>query len=191
MRMARQCMTTLVEPAYICVLTVAWVAPLVASVLTPIAQGDVAPLAVLAFVVVGAIVVAAGLPSRYFQICGFERGGDLYRRVGVRWIRRVAPYGTYTQRLVGWLGGCGREGSLSIRQGPLIGVAQTCLNERVHVAAMIVGSGGALQVLVSGHVGVGAYLLVVSCVSAMCVCLQRYNRARLERIGSRLTGPPN
>jgi hypothetical protein len=189
--MARQRMTTLIEPTYICGLAVAWVAPLVAFVLTPIAQGDVAPLAVLALVTVGAIGVAAGLPSRYFQICGFERGGDLYRGVGVRWMRGVAPYGTYTQRLVRWLGGGGREGSISIKRGPLIDVAQTRLNERVHVAAIIVASGGALQGLASGHVGVGAYLLVVGYVSAMCLCLQRYNRARLERIGSRLTGLPN
>lgn len=188
MRVARWRTATLIEPLYICALTVVWVAPLAASVLTPLGRGDIVPLTLVIVVAIGAIVGAAALPSSYFRIHGFEHGGALYRRVGVRWLRKVAPYGIWTQRVVSMLGGRSTN-SLWLRRSPLIGIAQTRVNERVHVAAVIVAIGGALQVLGTSHVGHGAYLLLVGCVSALCLCLQRYNRARLERIADRFPCP--
>jgi|GEM_PF-5539291 len=186
MRIARLYITSLIEPVYICLLTAVWVVPVVGAALTQkVCCGDQQPIIGLALVVAGAVATAALLPASYFQIHGFERRGTLYRRVGVRRLRVVAPFGTCTQAVARRLGNAPRPRSLARAGGPLIDAAQTRLNERVHVAAGLVAGCSAWHALSTGQVWEGGGLIVVGWLSGLCLCLQRYNRARLERVAGR------
>lgn len=119
--------------------------------------------------------------ERYFAIRRFEKSGRLHQLIGARWIRRFITNGDLINRLV-------RSRYPDYRvlgdPGAVRKFAQECdASERGHLLMFLAGAGSAVLSANLGWTGWCVLLVVGNVVSNVCpMVLQRYNRARLERI---------
>jgi hypothetical protein len=177
-------------PCYIMTLSALWLGPLASFLAVTATSGSPRhrgiAFAVVAVMALGTLTAAA-LPEAYFRLRAWEQDGSRYVRLGVRWVRRLAPYGDWMNLLARRLG---QPYRLSVRSAPSLAERerQTRLNERVHWAVILAVIPAAAGVLALGQILLGLYLCLVIPVSSQCIFLQRYNRARLAHIEELIAG---
>lgn len=118
------------------------------------------------------------LPASWYQVRGFERGGRLYEKLGVRLFRWFVPDGDAANR---W-----RRRSepthriIRNRHYARAFLQRTELSEKSHLVMLVLGGMSAWFALMIGWTGWALYLTVGNVlVNLYPVLLQRYTRVRL------------
>lgn len=134
--------------------------------------------------------VAAGwatarlLPERYYRIRAFESGGRVYEWLGIRLFKRFVPDGDYVNRLVRR----SDPGYRLVRDADSLVrfEARTRLAEKCHVAGLWLALPCAAYALLLGWDGFALWLLLPNVpLHLYPVLLQRYTRARIQRVLAR------
>ena len=128
--------------------------------------------------------VAGRLPERYYRIKTFESSGRVYERLGVRFFKRFVPNGDYINRVMRRY----EPGYRVVRcEGSLVEFeARTRLAERCHVAGLLIALPSAAYALMLGWNGFALWLLLPNIpLHLYPVLLQRYTRARIQRVRRR------
>jgi hypothetical protein len=143
--------------------------------------GDLAPSlpAFVAFFVM--CLMPWWLPSSYYRVHSFERGGRLYEALGVRLFRYFVPDGDLANR---WRRR--REPNFRIianRRFAAAFVRRTEMSEKSHLVLLLMGVLSSIFALEIGWRGWALYLAVGNVlVNLYPVLLQRYTRTRLQAV---------
>jgi hypothetical protein len=165
--------------AWTAVITTAWLAPLLAfAVLHAATPPPSRRLVAMTALLLAGLLAAMRLPGRYFASRGWERGGRVYRRVGVHRFGAIVPGGRVVRRFAGdgaapWL-----DAALlrSLEQG-------TRDSEQTHWWWLFTTLAVVLWAWSIGSRWTALLLLVLSVpLNVYPILLQRYIRARLTRI---------
>lgn len=120
------------------------------------------------------------LPQRYFDPCGFERGG-FYPQLGIKWFRYMAPDGDLVNRLLRRIQPGYRV--INNREALRKHIEGSWSNERWHLSFFIMGMLTSVHAFVTGQYVMGALLMVTNlCFNLFPVMHQRYKRARLYHL---------
>ena len=143
---------------------------------------SVALIGALSSCVLGALALL--VDDRYFALRPVEKSGRLHESLGARWIRRVITNGDLINRHVR-----SRHPGYRVLRGDdaLRNFARECdTAEKGHLLLFLGGVGSAAAALALGWNGWCAVLVSGNVISNLGpIVLQRYNRARLERIQRR------
>jgi hypothetical protein len=123
-----------------------------------------------------------------FELWDFEREGRFYERLGIRWFKRFATQGDFWNRLrrrsdPGFPNVKGVDSSIEWE-------ARTRTNEFRHLSTLVVG----LAIMAwlyfrSEYAWLAVVFFAVLVWDVYPIMLQRYNRARIQRIRSRPRRP--
>ena len=144
-------------------------------------DGDVAPSPIAFGVCLIASLIPWWLPASCYRIRSLERGGRLYEALGVRMFRFFVPDGDLAnrwrrRRQPGFRVVTGRRHASAF-------IERTRASERGHAALFLAGILSALFAWRIGWHGWALYLSIGNIVvNVYPIFLQRYTRARLERI---------
>lgn len=133
-------------------------------------------------------MLPAAAGDRYFSLRRRERGGNLYRDLGIRWVRRCITNGDWINRIVrpkypGYLPSGGRHGLASFEAGCRAA-------ERGHLSLFLGGFATAAFAVLIGESDWAAAITAGNIVGNMFpIALQRYNRGRVERVGKLAEAP--
>jgi Glycosyl-4,4'-diaponeurosporenoate acyltransferase len=167
----------------ILVITVIWFAPLVWFNFQLVRHGR--PLLTVAYVACALLSVSViWLPEGYFRPRAFERSGRLYERLGVRFFRRFMLQGDYYNRALRSDDPAHRviTGRASANRYD----AQTRAAERGHLISLIVGAVITAYGLCLGFFHFAVLFTASNAIfNVYPIMLQRYTRARIDRIRCR------
>jgi hypothetical protein len=135
--------------------------------------------------VLAAVVFAALRPSAgFYRLRQFEASGEFYGRLGVRFFRRFVILGDYFNRVTRWRLPDYRlvRSAADVQRAERLGR----LNERVHVTILVLLLPPTCWALVSREYGSAAGLILFNGLFNLYpALLQRYTRARLDRLARR------
>jgi hypothetical protein len=166
------------------VVTLLWAAPLAAFAARHAGSPPPAAwLPMIGLLVCAGLVAAARLPAPYYVSRRWE-SSHLYRRLGVRAFGGIVPDGRALKRIAGvdgrWLG-----------RGDQIAVVQrrTCASERTHWWWLLTGLAVIVWAWSIEAQRTAALLLALNVpLNVYPILLQRYTRARIDRIAQRRAG---
>jgi hypothetical protein len=129
-------------------------------------------------------LVAGSLPERYYRVKPFESSGLVYERVGIRFFKRFVPGGDYINRIIRRSVPGYRvvydEASVAEFE------ARTRLAERCHIIGIVLALPSVAYALILGWDGFALWLLLPNIpLHFYPVMLQRYTRARIQRVRCR------
>ncbi|MBM2840851.1 MAG: hypothetical protein HW412_1379 [Bacteroidetes bacterium] len=121
------------------------------------------------------------LPASYYRLTSVEASGDLYKAIGIRFVKRWVTHGDRMNR---WIRRRDPAHRVIRNRGSLRGFfKKTVFVERWHLAMLVISIGTSLYAAVIGWYFWSVYLLVANiAVNLYPVLLQRYSRARLLRL---------
>ncbi len=125
--------------------------------------------------------IARLLPDRYYMIRRFEASGRIYERLGIRFFKHFTPNGDYVNRIIrrrdpGYRVVHDERSIMSVEAG-------TRLAERSHVASLLFVVPFVSYTLMLGWDRFALWLLLPNVPFHLYpVLLQRYTRARIERV---------
>jgi hypothetical protein len=138
--------------------------------------GELAPPLAAVAVVFLACLTPWWLPASYYAVRRFEQSGRLYEILGVRWFRNFVPDGDLANR---WR----RVRIVTNRHLAAAFVERTKLSEKSHLVLLLIGVATCIYAWQIGWRGWAIYLAVANIlVHSYPILLQRYTRARLQRI---------
>jgi glycosyl-4,4'-diaponeurosporenoate acyltransferase len=130
---------------------------------------------------VSACLIAQSLPDSYYRTKRFESSGRLYEALGIRWFKRFTPDGDCINRINRRFD---PEYSLLRSHESIVEFeARTRLAERCHLISLIIVMPSAFYALALGWNQFVVWLLLPAIpLHLYPVMLQRYTRARIERV---------
>lgn len=126
-------------------------------------------------------VFARLLPERYYRIKPCEWSGRVYERLGIRFFKRFVPNGDYINRIIrhsdpGYRVVCDEESIARFEVG-------TRLAEKCHLAGLWLALPCTVYALLLGWNKYALWLLIPNVLLHLYpVLLQRYTRARIQRV---------
>ena len=144
-------------------------------------------LLILLFIIAPGLVgwqVARLLPECYYRTKPFELSGRIYKRLGVRFFRRFVPNGDYINRII-------RRSEpeykvISDKDSIIVFEGRTRLAEKCHLAALLLPLPAAVYALMLGWHWFALWMILPFIPFHLYpVLLQRYTRARIERVLNR------
>ena len=133
---------------------------------------------------VTAWLIARVLPERYYQIKTFESSGWMYEAIGIRFFKRFVPNGDYINRTIRRFQPDYRL--VSDERSMVQFEAGTRLAERCHLVSLLLVLPSASYALMLGWTGFAVWILLPNIpLHLYPVLLQRYTRARLQRVRMR------
>jgi hypothetical protein len=121
------------------------------------------------------------LPLRIISLLQLGRSTDVYRRIGIIWVRKLAQDGDLVNRLV-------RKRYPGYRviwdtQGLTRYIAKTLMFEKFHLSSLVFLLLAAVKALADHHLVWGILILVNNVLyNVYPIFLQQYNRIRVERV---------
>lgn len=147
-------------------------------------KGNLFPQPALFLAAIAGSIALWWLPRAYFRIRAFEQSGRLYESLGVRHFRRFVPDGeianSFRRRTDP------QHKMIRNRTDAAAFIKRTEDSERGHLVFLGIGILSALYAWHLGWNGWAAYLTAGNVVANVYpILLQRYTRARLERLARR------
>ena len=173
----------LIPGLYTWLLLLLWVVPIQVYLTSTLTADSKIP--VLSFTVLG-MMFGASLPHGYFRLRPNEYGGELYQRVGVRRFRSLVTFGDQMVRL---MRSVDPQSQAPLNRGKLDDREKSARrSERIHWAMLLGSLPAGLWAMSENDLVFAAHLAVANIpMNLYPIMLQRYTRARLERLRERAT----
>jgi hypothetical protein len=167
-----------IPAVYTFVLLLVWLLPVQIFLSRTLEAGARVPLVVLTFL---CVVIGACLPASYFRLRRAEADGRVYAALGVRRFRNIVAYGAPMVRLMRRIDPASytrlNKSTLAERE------RRTRKTEKIHWAMLLGTIPAAVCAVLLREYWFGAYLVAANVpMNVYPIMLQRYTRARLERI---------
>jgi hypothetical protein len=168
-----------IPAVYTLVLLLVWVVPVQMFLTHTLEASARVPVVLLTFV---CVVIGACLPGGYFRLRRAEADGRVYAALGVRRFRSIVAYGGPMVRLMRRIDPESytrlKKSTLSERE------RRTRKTEKIHWALLLGTIPAAVWAVLQREYWFAVYLLAANVpMNVYPILLQRYTRARLERMG--------
>lgn len=176
----RRYLAASIPAVYTFVLLLVWVLPVQMFLTRTLEASARVPVVLLTFL---CVVIGACLPGSYFRLRRTEADGRVYAALGVRRFRNVVAYGGPMVRLMRRID---PESYTRLNKSTLAErERRTRKTEKIHCALLLGTIPAAVWAVLQREYWFAAYLLAANIpMNIYPILLQRYTRARLERMKS-------
>lgn len=174
----RRYLAAIIPAVYTFVLLLVWVLPVQMFLTRTLESSARVPVVLLTFL---CVVIGACLPASYFRLRRAEADGRVYAALGVRRFRNVVAYGGPMVRLMRRID---PESYTRLKRSTLADrERRTRKTEKIHWALLLGTIPAAVWAVLQREYWFVAYLLAANVpMNVYPILLQRYSRARLQRI---------